>query len=159
MKLRTKYIVLFSVVAIVVAIDLVSKLLFGDISYTEIIPKLINFETNHGNDGAAWGLFGGKKGLLIAIGIIGLVAFLLIDIFILKSRSKLYTVGLGFYLGGTIGNLVDRIYLGYVRDFINFTFLPTFPTFNLADSFLCVGAVLLCVYLIFYCHKEKNGRN
>lgn len=159
MKLKTKYIVLFSIIVIVVAIDLVTKMLFGDISYTNIIPKLINFQTNHGNDGAAWGILGGKRGALIAIAIIGLVVFLLVDIFVIKSRSKLYTIGLGLYLGGTVGNLVDRIYLGYVRDFINFTFLPTFPTFNLADSFLCVGAVLLCLYLVFYFSKEKNGRS
>jgi len=159
MKVKTKYIVLISVIAVVIAIDLITKVLFGDISYTEIIPKLINFETNHGNDGAAWGIFGGKKGLLIAIGLLGFIVFLLIDIFVLKSRSKIYTIGLGMYLGGTIGNLIDRIFLGYVRDFINFTFLPNFPTFNFADSFLCVGAVLLCVYLVFYFSKEKDGKD
>lgn len=159
MKIRTKYIILSVCVALTVVIDLVTKIAFGDISYTEIIPRLINFETNHGNNGAAWGMFGGKRGMLIAIGILGLVVFILIDIFVLKSRSKLYTIGLGMYLGGTIGNLIDRIGLGYVRDFINFTFLPSFPTFNFADCFLCVGAFLLCVYLIFNFNKEKNGRD
>ena len=159
MKVRTKYILLTVVVAVVVAIDLLTKHFLGDISYTEIIPNLIHFETNNGNDGAAWGIFSGKKGLLIAIGIIGLIIFILLDIFWVKSKSKLYTFGLSMYLGGTIGNLVDRICLGYVRDFINFTFMPSFPTFNFADCFLCVGAVLLCVYLIFFFNKEKNGKN
>ena len=159
MKLKTKYILLFLIIVITVVIDLVTKVAFGDISYTDIIPNLINFETNHGNYGAAWGLFGGKRGLLIAISIIGFLVFILIDIFVIKSKSKMYTTGLGMYLGGTIGNLIDRIGLGYVRDFINFTFMPDFPTFNFADSFLCVGAVLLCTYLIFNFNKEKNGRD
>lgn len=159
MKLRTKYILLASVVVVAVVVDLITKVLFGDICFKEIIPNLIHFETNHGNDGAAWGLFSGKKGLLILIGIAGLMVFVLLDVFVLKSQSKVYTIGLGLYLGGTIGNLIDRIYLGYVRDFINFSFIPSFPTFNFADSFLCVGAVLLCVYLIFFCNKEKNGRD
>ena len=75
MKVRTKYILLTVVVAVVVAIDLLTKHFLGDISYTEIIPNLIHFETNNGNDGAAWGIFSGKKGLLIAIGIIGLIIF------------------------------------------------------------------------------------
>lgn len=159
MKLGKKYIILIAIVVVAIVLDLVTKSMFGDISYTNIIPNLINFETNHGNTGAAWGLFAGKKWLLIFIAIIGLIIFILLDIFMIKSRSKLYLCGLGLYLGGTIGNLIDRIALGYVRDFINFSFWPNFPTFNFADCFLCVGATLLCVYLVFYFNKGKNGRS
>lgn len=157
MKTRTKYILLVCVIAVTVAIDLITKAFLGDIRYTDIIPKIINFETNHGNDGAAWGMFSGKRGFLIAISILGFIAFLLIDILFIKSKSKLYTVGLAMYLGGTLGNLFDRLFIGHVRDFINFTFYPTFPTFNFADSFLCIGAAIICIYLIFFYNKDKNG--
>ena len=64
-------------------------------------------------------------------------------------------------IGGAVGNLVDRIMLNYVRDFIFLDFWPTFPIFNIADSFLCVGTVMLAIFLVFFSDKKegKNGKN
>ena len=157
MKLNHKYILLSIIAVAVILIDIVTKITLGDISYTEIIPHLVNFETNHGNEGAAWGILSGKRWLLVAISLIFIAIMIACDI-IFKRSSKLYTIAFSFILGGAVGNLIDRIALGYVRDFINFSFWPSFPTFNFADSFLCVGVVLMCVYLIFFDTKAgKKG--
>lgn len=63
-------------------------------------------------------------------------------------------------VGGGIGNIVDRIALGYVRDFLQFAFWEQFPVFNIADSFVTVGAFMLIVVLIVMLVKEgkKNQK-
>ena len=154
MKARTKYIIMFSLIVGFVALDLITKWLFGDIGYTKIIPNLIHFETNFGNDGAAWGILSGKKVLLILIGVAGLIGIFVLDFF-LKRKSKLYIVAISMFIAGALGNLIDRIFLGKVRDFINFSFI-NFPTFNLADCFLTISVVLLGVYFCFLYDKEKK---
>ena len=73
-----------------------------------------------------------------------------------KAKNTFYCLGFGFVIGGAVGNLVDRIALGYVRDFIFLDFMPTFPVFNLADSFLCVGAVMLAIYILFMSGKKSE---
>lgn len=65
--------------------------------------------------------------------------------------STFYKFTLSMILGGAIGNLIDRVRLGYVVDFIDFKFFPA--VFNLADSMIVVGAFLLCYVLIF---KNEN---
>ena len=148
MKIKTKYITIAIVVAIALAIDLISKHLFSDIEYTKIIPYIIAFQTNGGNTGAAFGIFSKSTTFLIILSVFIVFAMILVDIS-LKIKSKTYTIGFGLVLAGAVGNFVDRITLGYVRDFIMFDFWKTFPIFNMADSFLCVGAVMLCVYVLF----------
>lgn len=154
--MKTKYILMCSLVVGLVVIDLVTKWLFGDISYTTIIPNILHFETNNGNDGAAWGIFSGQTALLITISLVGIVLIVVLDL-ILKSKSKLYTVAISMFVAGGIGNLIDRIFLGEVRDFINFSFF-NFPTFNFADCCLTISVVLLCVYFCFFTNKDKNEK-
>ena len=62
----------------------------------------------------------------------------------------------GLIVGGALGNLYDRIKLGYVRDFIYLDFAPDFPIFNMADSCLCVGAVMMVVYILFMSGKKSE---
>ena len=66
--------------------------------------------------------------------------------------SVLLKLSLMFIIGGAIGNMIDRVFLGYVRDMIEFTFVK-FAVFNVADSFVTIGAVLLGIYLLFYWDK------
>lgn len=63
-------------------------------------------------------------------------------------------LGLALVLSGAIGNLIDRVALGYVRDFIAFDFM-NFPVFNFADSCITVGAVLLIVSVLFTKSGER----
>ncbi|MEK6932416.1 MAG: signal peptidase II [Nanoarchaeota archaeon] len=91
------------------------------------------------NKGAAFGLFQGYTTLLIIVSLIVLI------ICIYYYKDKNLRLGLSFLIAGIIGNLMDRIFLGYVRDFIE---ISIFPVFNLADSFNVIGAILL-IYLSF----------
>jgi signal peptidase II len=67
-------------------------------------------------------------------------------------------IGLAFVLGGAVGNLIDRIFLGGVRDFIRFDFFD-FPVFNIADSFLTVGCVMLAVFILFLYRPKGENKN
>lgn len=88
------------------------------------------------NYGAAFGLFQGYRWLFIIVALI--VIFL-----IFKFRNRFNNLALGFLLGGTLGNLIDRLIYGYVIDFIDLGF---WPSFNIADLFSTLG-VLLLLYL------------
>ncbi len=115
---------------------------------TKIYSRFINldlilFKINYvQNTGAAFGLLQGYTYFLTLISII--VAVVVIY-YMFKVKNKYVIYGLSFILGGTIGNLIDRIFLGYVRDFIDFGF---WPAFNIADSFITIGAIILIYLLI-----------
>ena len=57
--------------------------------------------------------------------------------------------------GGAVGNLIDRVLYGYVVDFLDFR-LINFPVFNIADIFVCTGAALLALYLVFFDNSDKK---
>jgi len=158
MKIKTKYITIAIIVAIALAIDLISKHLFSDIEYTKIIPYIIAFQTNGGNTGAAFGIFSKSTTFLIASSIAIVLAMMVADI-LLKVKGRTYTIGFSLILAGAIGNFVDRVLLGYVRDFIMFDFWKSFPIFNFADCCIVIGAVLVCIHFIFLSKADKNGSN
>lgn len=151
----TRYAIILLIIGMVLAIDLTFKHFFCFEQSKDIIPNLINFQTNHGNDGVAFGMFAGKKWPIIVMTIVLIAVFVAFEIW-KRPKSKTFVLGFSFIVGGAIGNLVDRLKFGYVRDFINFTFWPSFPTFNMADTFLCIGVGLVCVYLLFFSHKEEQ---
>ncbi len=101
------------------------------------------------NTGAAFGLFQGQSFLLTIIASVGVIALLLYALFFHHRfpflENRLGKLALGLVLGGTVGNLIDRIYFGYVTDFIDFNF---WPAFNIADSAIVVGTILLAYALI-----------
>lgn len=142
----------------VLALDLITKHLFYGVS-SDFIPGLIAFRECELNTGGAWSVLSGNVILLVILTSVFVIAAVVFDI-IFKSKSKLYSISFAFILGGAIGNLIDRIFLGGVRDFIFFEFMPNFPTFNVADSFLCVGFILLIVFVLFvYKSKEQAEKN
>jgi signal peptidase II len=75
-----------------------------------------------------------------------------------RKNGMLCRLSLTLVTAGAVGNLVDRLFLGYVRDFISFSFFP--PIFNIADSCLTVGIAIFMVYYIFFCKdpKKKDAR-
>jgi len=93
------------------------------------------------NSGMILGMIGGANGLIIAVSEVIILAILFLYPRMSEGRS-IYWVGLGagLLLGGTIGNLIDRVLLGYVTDLI---FLSYLPIFNLADVCILVGMVIL----------------
>jgi len=98
------------------------------------------------NYGIAFGMFKNKTIFFIITQCI-ISVFIAFVIYKLHDKSIPVTICLSLILGGAIGNLIDRIRLGYVIDFLSFTIFP--PVFNIADSAIVVGAILLSLILVF----------
>ena len=159
-KLWIKIGVLLSVIIGILILDLMTKYVFdatlSDGRTVTVIPYLFNFRLTH-NLGAAWGMLAGKQLFLIALSVIFLAIFIY---YYVKEENKswLLTITFAFLIGGCLGNLYDRIFIGYVRDFIQFDFWKSFPIFNFADTFLTIGIVMFVIYLILYFVKNhKKG--
>ena len=101
------------------------------------------------NTGAAFGLFQGQSFPLTIVASVGVAALLLYALFFYHRfpflDNRLGKLALGLVLGGTVGNLIDRVYLGYVTDFIA---VSIWPAFNIADSAIVVGISILAYSLI-----------
>jgi len=139
------------IVAFVVFLDQLTKYLA--VKYLMLIgsyPVIKNFFhlTYVENKGAAFGMLQNKTLFFIIITVI--VGAVLIYSMIKLPENSVYNYTLAMILGGAIGNLIDRVRLGYVVDFIDFKFFPA--VFNVADSFIVIGAIILGYLMIF---KEK----
>ena len=101
------------------------------------------------NRGAAWGILADNRWVFMTISVISLI-FLSAYLFHIRKESKLYTVPIALIIGGGIGNMIDRVLLGYVIDFIDFCAFPNLWkwVFNIADSCVCVGTFMLSLWLI-----------
>jgi len=109
------------------------------------------------NFGAAWGMLAGKQVFLIVLTFVFLAVFIWYYVKE-KNKSWLFNIAFAFLMAGCFGNLYDRLVLGYVRDFIQFAFWPSFPIFNFADVALCFGVVLFVIYLIIYFVKSNKNK-
>ena len=116
------------------------KLATGELS--TVIPGFFNIAHVH-NTGAAWGMLEGLSQGLVVLSIVMLVVLAVFRRHFIKDDlwSRL---ALGLMMGGIVGNLIDRVRLGYVVDFLDFHWkeLCRFPSFNVADSAICVGVGL-----------------
>lgn len=99
------------------------------------------------NPGAAFGMMQNSRWIFLLVSTVAIIAII---IYLIKfaPKNQLARLSLAFILGGGIGNMIDRVALGYVVDFIDFR-LINFAVFNVADSFVCVGAALLIIYVLF----------
>lgn len=156
------YLVELAVVAIILVADLLSKQAaweyLENYGVKELIPHLFNLVMVK-NMGAGFGIFQGKTIALTVVTFIVVICICVYLFFALKE-SEWLRISLVFVTAGGIGNIVDRIALGYVRDFIQFAFWESFPVFNIADSFVTVGAFMLVVVLIIMLVQEgkKNQK-
>jgi len=110
--------------------------------------------THRHNLGAAWSFLadaGGWQRWFLATLAIGVSGYITYWLWTLRSqRSSVLTIGLALVLGGALGNVIDRIYLGYVIDFIAVDIFGwEFPAFNVADSAISVGAACLIIDALF----------
>lgn len=114
-----------------------------------IIKNVIHL-TYTRNTGAAFSIFSGKTMYLALFTLVVVVAltFFLISQKKKNPDKKMYLYSIAMMIGGAIGNMIDRFFLGYVVDFIDFT-LINFAVFNVADIFITIGGILFCVCLIF----------
>lgn len=125
------------------------------------LPGVVELRTVH-NYGAAWSSFSGMRWLLIGVttAIVLALAFLLVKKIV---RHPLGVLACSMVLSGGIGNIIDRVRLGYVVDMFHLEFWPSYPVFNVADIFVVVGAILGAIYYLWfyekYDKKEKDHGN
>lgn len=107
------------------------------------------------NQGAAFGMMQNMRWLLLIVTPIVAVAII---VYLVKHRHApmLLRISLALMLSGALGNLIDRVLLGYVRDFIHIA-LINFAVFNVADSCVTIGAVLFGFYAFFVADKPKKS--
>ena len=117
---------------------------------TPFIPAIMQLTRVH-NYGAAWSSLSGKTVLLIAVTAVMMIA---VAVLLLRRvvRHPLGVAACLLILGGGIGNIIDRIHLGYVVDMFDLL-LFSYPVFNLADCFVVVGAILGAVYYLWIYEK------
>lgn len=148
----------YLIILVVIAIDMITKFLLvpnseENFNTTVLIPDVLEILPVH-NTGAGFSILSGKTWLLILMSAIFLVAYVTFDIIFMRN-SVLYEIASACIIAGAIGNLIDRVVFGYVRDFVYLKFI-NFPVFNVADISLTVGCVLLIVYMLISIGKDKK---
>lgn len=144
--------IFYGFVVFIVLIDQIFKALvnkFMGLGETvSLVPGLVDL-TYVRNTGAAFSLFVGFSPYLVVVGLV-VVAVVAYFHHRLTPKNLVAHTALAFIMGGSIGNLVDRIFLSYVIDYIDFRF---WPVFNFADIMINVGVV---IFLLFVFEEEKE---
>ncbi len=145
---------------VLAAIDQVIKyFVVANIEENQVIPvitNVLNFTHIH-NEGVAFGMFDGMRWIFVALTLVLLVAIIGI-MFKKRPREKMFYVSVALIVGGGIGNLIDRVFFGYVIDYISLSFFP--PICNFADYCITFGTALLMIYILFfsdYFKKEEEN--
>ncbi len=99
-----------------------------------------------------WGISG-----VVALSSLALIIVAVLINWLRKEKDRWIQVALGFIIGGALGNVIDRIRLGAVFDFLDFNFgTYHWPAFNAADSFICIGAMIIIAQGLFFNRKTQN---
>jgi len=149
---RSRANIFISVITVlgIVSLDRIAKIFFSNIlSFGESIPVLRNIFhfTLVYNTGIAFGLFKNQGIVFIIIPAIA-IALIAFNIYYYRNNpevSRMYIVGFSLILAGAIGNLIDRVLYGHVIDFIDFRI---WPVFNVADSAITIGTILILIKCI-----------
>lgn len=138
--------------AVIIIADIITKIAAERfLMPIETISVIDNFFhlTYVENKGIAFGMFSGGRVIFIIISVI--VLAMLLTLFI-KTKKEFRTVwmkcGTALVISGAVGNLIDRLFRGYVVDFLDFCIID-FPVFNVADIAVCVGAGMLLIHFLF----------
>ena len=160
---RSRYYLVTSIILAVAICDQITKFLIM-VRFPEngrpltVIPGLFNI-CHTRNTGVVFGLFPGIPGVFVILTILAIIVLLFILKSLGTSASRLQYAAYGLIIGGALGNLIDRIRLGSVTDFLDF-YLGThhWPAFNVADSAVCVGVglVLLSTFLETRAQQEQQ---
>ncbi len=151
------------IIAVLVVLDQLSKYLatayLAPVGTMPFIPGVMQLRYIL-NEGAAFSLFADKEWSRIFFICTTVVTLIILAVYSIKKKpkSKLEAAVVILILAGGIGNLIDRIFHGYVVDFFSTTFIE-FPTFNVADCYICIGAALLILTALLEMKKEaKEGK-
>ena len=145
-----------------VVLDQISKILISSyLSLGESLNLLpfLNFTLIH-NSGIAFSFFddGGNISLgLLVVAVSGILAYLLFLMYKITSKNRLELMSFILIISGGLGNLVDRVFLGYVVDFVHVFYQDySFYVFNMADSYITVGIILYLSYFFFIERAEET---
>ena len=142
-------------------IDIVSKLVVSNLMKvfdSIVVIKDFFYITYVRNTGAAWSILSDKTWLIIIISLI-IIGLIILYICKNKPKSNCENIGYAMILGGAIGNFIDRIVYGYVIDFFDFyIFGYDYPIFNVADSFIFIGVIILIIYTWRCNDGDKSSR-
>lgn len=141
--------------AVLLALDQGSKwFLHNHLPFQEPVPVIPGvFQLLHiHNRGAAYGILQGQQWFFILLTIVVCI-FLVILMFKIPKERRLWHLALAGFLAGTLGNFIDRVRLGYVEDFFDIFIIPIF---NLADCFLVISVIGIC--LLFICDEHKKTK-
>ncbi len=120
-----------------------------------VINKLLYF-TYLENRGAAFGILSSQRWFFILTTVL-VIILLVYLVFTKKFESKMFNISAALIIGGGIGNLIDRIFLGYVIDYIQLSFFP--PVCNFADYCITAGTIILIIWGLFYYDKNELKKN
>lgn len=158
-RYERRNVVFFLTALLVIAADQFSKIgIRSNLATGESLPETGLFRLTHvHNTGAAFGLLQDQTFSLTIVALIG-IAVLLLFVFLFSRHftfldNRLSKPALSLILGGTVGNLIDRLRLGYITDFID---IGIWPVFNIADSAITVGVILLAYSLLFLTRANKH---
>lgn len=161
MKLTRLAVTAYAFALIVIVLDQLTKAWMIEADLRElgqiaVWPGVFNFSWVE-NTGVSFGLFGGgsaRWGLTVfSIAVSGVLAW-----WALKADRRLLITAIGLVMGGALGNVIDRIRFGYVVDFLDFSQTGLFPwVFNVADSAITVGVILLILDSVISEHPAKVG--
>lgn len=141
-----------------IAADLLTKLAASKLGSREVvlIPGVLSLSYIE-NHGAAFGIMQGRQWLLIVISAVIIAAAVVFCIRRIRdTRYRYLRVLTVFLVAGALGNMIDRIMLGYVRDFIYFKLID-FPVFNVADIYVTVSAVLILIWIILHGDSDPGS--
>ncbi|NMD69431.1 signal peptidase II [Bacillus sp. DNRA2] len=115
--------------------------------------------TSHRNRGAAWGILQGQMWFFYIITVIVIIGIIVYIQKVIKNKNRLTGISLALMLGGAIGNFIDRVARKEVVDFINtYIFEYDFPVFNIADSALVIGVILLMIQMLLEERQMKRTK-
>ena len=153
------YIALAIGIVLAVIDQVIKYLVVANIDENQVVPvitNVLNFTHIH-NEGVAFGMFDGMRWIFVALTLVLLVAIIGI-MFKKRPNGKMFYVSVALIVGGRIGNLIDRVFFGYVIDYISLSFFP--PICNFADYCITFGTALLMIYILFfsdYFKKEEEN--
>ncbi len=141
-------------------IDIVSKVIVSRYILLDKSIKLINnflYITYVRNTGAAWSMFSSRSVLVLIISSF-IILGIILHVYKNRPKKRMEKIAYSLIIGGALGNLINRITYGYVIDFIDIKiFKYDYPIFNLADSFIVIGVILLVIYT-WRCENGNKSR-
>ena len=148
----------FSIITVlIIAFDQLTKYLaikfLASVGSVTVIPGIFDF-TYVENRGAAFGMLANHRWIFMVLSVLG-IGLLIFYYFKYKPESRILKTALIFICAGGCGNMIDRIFRGFVVDFINATFI-NFYVFNVADSFVCIGCAMFALYILLDSVKDRK---